>query len=228
MTRITEQLVGLRKRIKSAAQSAGRDPNSVRILAVSKKQPVAAIMAAREAGLHHFGENYLQEALQKIESLEDLDILWHFIGPIQSNKTRAIAEHFQWVQSVDRVKIARRLSGQRPSGLPPLNICLQVNISGEESKSGVQPQDISALAKAVDELPGLQLRGLMAIPAATSDEEQQRQVFARLRHLFEELKSQHPQVDTLSMGMSGDMEAAITEGATMVRIGTALFGPRSG
>lgn len=218
----------LLERVRLSAEKSQRAQSDIIVLAVSKTRSAKEIRAAYSASFEHFGENYLQEALQKIESLEDLDILWHFIGPIQSNKTRAIAEHFQWVQSVDRVKIARRLSGQRPSGLPPLNICLQVNISGEESKSGVQPQDISALAKAVDELPGLQLRGLMAIPAATSDEEQQRQVFARLRHLFEELKSQHPQVDTLSMGMSGDMEAAITEGATMVRIGTALFGPRGG
>lgn len=198
------------------------------LLAVSKTRPPEDIRAAYAAGLRDFGESYLQEAVGKIARLSDLPLTWHFIGPIQSNKTRLIAEHFQWVHSVDREKIARRLSEQRPEGLPPLQVCLQVNISGEENKSGCNPGDMAALATAVAALPGLTLRGLMAIPAATPVQSEQRAAFARLRSAFEELKPEFPSLDTLSMGMSGDLEAAIAEGATLVRVGTAIFGPRSG
>jgi hypothetical protein len=176
--------------------------------------------------LHEFGENYLQEALTKIEELADLDLCWHFIGPIQANKTRPIAEHFHWVHSVDRLKIARRLSDQRPPKLPDLQICLQVNISGEGSKSGVSLEQLPALARAVMTLPRLQLRGLMAIPAANADTGAQHNAFATLRKALADLKREMPQLDTLSMGMSADLEAAIAEGATIIRVGTDIFGPR--
>ena len=177
--------------------------------------------------MREFGESYLQEALDKIEALQDLDLVWHFIGPIQSNKTRPIASSFHWVHSVDRAKIARRLSEQRPPGLPPLQVCLQVNISAEQSKSGVAPEQLPQLAQEVAQLPRLQLRGLMAIPAATQDSLQQRRAFAQLRREFEQLQLQLPGLDTLSMGMSGDMGSAIAEGATILRIGSAMFGPRN-
>jgi PLP dependent protein len=178
-------------------------------------------------GQREFGENYLQEALDKQAGLRDLPLTWHFIGPIQSNKTRAIAEHFSWVHSVDRLKIAERLSAQRPAGLPPLQVCIEVNVSGEASKGGVTPADLPALAAAVSKLPGLQLRGLMAIPAPTADQAAQRAAFRRVREQFEALRAHGYALDTLSMGMSGDLEAAILEGATIVRIGTALFGERT-
>jgi len=200
-----------------------RDPADVGLLAVSKTQPAAAIREAFAAGLRDFGENYLQEALDKQAALADLALTWHFIGPIQSNKTKPIAEHFAWVHSVDRLKIAQRLSDQRPAGLPPLNVCLQVNVSGEASKSGCAPEDLQPLAQAVAGLPRLHLRGLMCIPAPSDDPAEQHAAFARLRALRDALGLG---LDTLSMGMSQDLEAAIAEGATWVRIGTALFGAR--
>ncbi|HUH37581.1 MAG TPA: YggS family pyridoxal phosphate-dependent enzyme [Spongiibacteraceae bacterium] len=216
----------VQSRIRAAAEAAGRAPGDVGLIAVSKTRPAAAIREAYAAGLHQFGENYLQEALAKQAELADLPLTWHFIGPIQSNKTRAIAEQFDWVHSVDRLKVAQRLSAQRPAGLPPLQLCLQVNISGEVSKSGAAPDALETLAAAVCALPGIRLRGLMAIPAASDDPAIQRAAFARLRALLQRLQRQHPQLDTLSMGMSADLEAAIAEGATLVRIGTDIFGPR--
>jgi hypothetical protein len=200
----------------------------VHLLAVSKTQPAEAVRAAFDAGQRAFGENYVQEALAKIAALADLraQLQWHLIGPLQSNKTRVVAEAFDWVQSVDRLKIAQRLSEQRPPGLPPLNICLQVNISGEASKSGVLPAELPALAEAVAALPRLRLRGLMAIPEPEEDFERQRAPHRALRELLEALNAQGLALDTLSMGMSADVEAAIAEGATLVRVGTALFGAR--
>lgn len=223
MSTIANNIAKVATRIREAAQAAARNPDEVHLLAVSKTQPAAAIRQACQAGLHDFGENYLQEALEKQADLADLPLTWHFIGPIQSNKTKSIAEHFDWVHSVDRLKIAQRLSDQRPESLPPLNICLQVNVSGEASKSGCEPQDVPQLAHAIAALPRLRLRGLMAIPEPTDDPAEQRAAFARLRHLQAELQMD---LDTLSMGMSQDLEAAIAEGATWVRIGTALFGAR--
>jgi pyridoxal phosphate enzyme (YggS family) len=202
----------------------------VLLLAVSKTFGSDAVIEAAEAGQRAFGENYLQEALDKQQSVQtlrpDLVLEWHFIGPIQSNKTRPIAEHFEWAHAVDREKIARRLSEQRPPNLPPLNICLQVNVSGEDSKSGVAPTEVLALAQAVTTLPGLRLRGLMAIPEPAEDVESQRKPFALLRALQQQLTEAGIPTDTLSMGMSADMDAAIAEGATIVRIGTAIFGKR--
>ncbi|MFV3287527.1 YggS family pyridoxal phosphate-dependent enzyme [Pseudomonas sp. NY11955] len=221
MSTLADNLSAISARIASAAQAAGRDPASVQLLAVSKTKPASAIREVHAAGVRDFGENYLQEALTKQQDLSDLPLIWHFIGPIQSNKTKAIAEHFDWVHSVDRLKIAQRLSQQRPAGLAPLNICLQVNVSGEDSKSGCAPADLPALAKAVTALPNLRLRGLMAIPEPTDDRVAQEAAFASLRKLQEGLG-----LDTLSMGMSHDLEAAIAQGATWVRIGTALFGAR--
>jgi pyridoxal phosphate enzyme (YggS family) len=209
-----------------AAQQAGRKLEEVLLLAVSKTQPPEAIREAFQAGLHDFAENYLQEALDKQPQLTDLALSWHFIGPIQSNKTRPIAENFDWVHSVDRLKIAQRLSEARPSHLPPLNICLQVNVSGEISKSGCLSAEVPELARAASQLPRLRLRGLMAIPAQAVDIEQQRAPFRQLRQLLESLNQQGLALDTLSMGMSEDFPAAIAEGATIVRIGTAIFGPR--
>lgn len=223
MSTIANNIAKVAARIREAAQAAARNPDQVHLLAVSKTQPAEAIRQTCQAGLHDFGENYLQEALEKQADLADLPLTWHFIGPIQSNKTKAIAEHFDWVHSVDRLKIAQRLSDQRPESLPPLNICLQVNVSGEASKSGCEPQDVPQLAQAIAALPRLRLRGLMAIPEPTDDPTEQRAAFARLRHLQAELQMD---LDTLSMGMSQDLEAAIAEGATWVRIGTALFGAR--
>ena len=223
MSTLADNLSAISARIASAAQAAGRDPASVQLLAVSKTKPASAIREIHTAGVRDFGENYLQEALTKQQELSDLPLIWHFIGPIQSNKTKAIAEHFDWVHSVDRLKIAQRLSEQRPAGLAPLNLCLQVNVSGEDSKSGCAPADLPALAKAVAGLPNLRLRGLMAIPEPTDDRAAQEAAFARLRQLQESLGLG---LDTLSMGMSHDLEAAIAQGATWVRIGTALFGAR--
>jgi len=226
MSNIAANLESVRQQLRSAAEQAGRDPQAVTLLAVSKTRPADDLRAAWVQGQRDFGENYLQESLEKIEALADLPLCWHFIGPIQSNKTRPIAENFHWVHSVDREKIGRRLAEQRPTELAPLNICLQVNISGEASKSGCLPEDLPALAAALDALPAISVRGLMAIPAASQDETEQRAVFARMQSLLNELQVQHPQMDTLSMGMSGDMAAAIAEGSTMVRIGTAIFGAR--
>ncbi|MFT0517922.1 YggS family pyridoxal phosphate-dependent enzyme [Pseudomonas faucium] len=224
MSTIADNLSALAKRIDTAARAVGRDPASVQLLAVSKTKPASAIREIHAAGVRDVGENYLQEALNKQGELRDLPLIWHFIGPIQSNKTKAIAEHFDWVHSVDRLKIAQRLSEQRPAGLPALNICLQVNVSGEASKSGCAPTDLPALANAVAALPNLRLRGLMAIPEPTDDRAEQEAAFASLRQLQEQLGLG---LDTLSMGMSHDLEAAIAQGATWVRIGTALFGARS-
>ena len=223
MSTIAENSATVLERIAAASQTAGRDPATVGLLAVSKTKPAAALREAAGAGLRDFGENYLQEALDKQPALADLPLVWHFIGPIQSNKTRAIASHFDWVHSVDRLKIAQRLAEQRPPERGPLNICLQVNVSGEASKSGCHPDELPALAAAVSRLPNLRLRGLMAIPEPTEDPASQRVAFARLRTLSEALNLG---LDTLSMGMSQDLEAAIAEGATWVRVGTALFGAR--
>jgi hypothetical protein len=227
---ITQNIEQVSALIAEAARGVGRDPASVTLLAVSKTFGPDAVIEAAEAGQRTFGENYLQEALDKqlaVQTLRpDLALEWHFIGPIQSNKTRPIAEHFAWAHAVDREKIARRLSEQRPPNLPPLNICLQVNVSGEDSKSGVAPTEVSALAQAVVTLPGLQLRGLMAIPEPAEDVESQRKPFALLRALQQQLTEAGIPTDTLSMGMSADMDAAIAEGATIVRIGTAIFGKR--
>ncbi|SFI03033.1 hypothetical protein SAMN05216206_1159 [Pseudomonas guineae] len=223
MSTIAENIAKVGVRIREAAQASQRDCGSIGLLAVSKTKPAAAIRQAFNAGTANFGENYLQEALDKQVELHDLPLTWHFIGPIQSNKTKPIAEHFSWVHSVDRLKIAERLSAQRPAHLPPLNICLQVNVSGEASKSGCSPDELSALAHAVTQLPHLHLRGLMTIPEPTDDPAEQRAAFARLRELQQGLNLG---LDTLSMGMSHDLEAAIGEGATWVRVGTALFGAR--
>ncbi|MCL5059772.1 MAG: YggS family pyridoxal phosphate-dependent enzyme [Candidatus Thermoplasmatota archaeon] len=222
-----ERLHAVQTRIADAAAEAGRDPAAVRLLAVSKTFGDAAVRALADAGQRAFGENYVREALEKQAVLRDLPLEWHFIGPIQSNKTRAIAGHFSWVHSVDRLKIAERLSAQRPAGLPPLQACIEVNVSGEASKGGVAPAELPALAAAVAKLPGLQLRGLMAIPAPTPDVAAQRAAFRRVRELFDDLRARGYALDTLSMGMSADLEAAILEGATIVRIGTALFGERT-
>ena len=216
------------ERLRLSAKKYHRSENGILLLAVSKTRPPEDIRQAYSGGLTHFGESYLQEAVAKIQALADLPLTWHFIGPIQSNKTRPIAEHFQWVHSVDREKVARRLNDQRPTGLPPLEVCLQVNISGEESKSGCSLRELPALARSVDAMPMLRLRGLMAIPAASRDEATQRHAFAKLRKAFEQLREDFPMIDTLSMGMSGDLEAAIAEGSTMVRVGTAIFGSRGG
>lgn len=223
MSTIAENIAKVRVRIREAEQAKNRTPDSVQLLAVSKTKPAAAIREAFACGLADFGENYLQEALLKQAELADLPLTWHFIGPIQSNKTRPIAEHFDWVHSVDRLKVAQRLSEQRPANLPPLNVLLQVNVSGEDSKSGCSPAELPALAQAVAQLPHLKLRGLMAIPEPTEDIAAQHAAFARLRELMQALNLG---LDTLSMGMSHDLEAAIGEGATWVRIGTALFGAR--
>ena len=225
---LENNITKLRQRIRLSAKKYDRWESDILLLAVSKTRPADDIRAAHRFGISDFGESYLQEALVKIETLADLPLTWHFIGPIQSNKTRPIAEHFTWVHSVDRLKIARRLNDQRPAGLPPLQVCVQANISGEANKSGAAEQELRPLAEAIAELPRLSLRGLMAIPAAAGDEAQQRAAFAHLRHLFEALQKDLPGLDTLSMGMSADLEAAIAEGSTIVRIGTDLFGPRNG
>ncbi|KAE9650701.1 YggS family pyridoxal phosphate-dependent enzyme [Pseudomonas sp. PB106] len=223
MSTIADNILHVGSRIQTATQAAHRPENSVQLLAVSKTKPAEALREAYAAGLRDFGENYLQEALGKQLELADLPLIWHFIGPIQSNKTRAIAEHFDWVHSVDRLKIAQRLSEQRPAELPPLNICIQVNVSGEASKSGCTPDDLPALAAAISALPRLKLRGLMAIPEPTEDRAEQDAAFAAVQKLQASLDLP---LDTLSMGMSHDLESAIAQGATWVRIGTALFGAR--
>ena len=227
MITIFDALQAVRERIARAAGAAGRAPQDVRLLAVSKTFAAAAVRQAHAAGQRAFGESYVQEALEKIAALSDLALEWHFIGPIQSNKTRPIAEHFDWVHSVDRIKIAERLSQARPAARGPLQVCLQVNISGEDSKSGVAPEDVAELARQVQALPNIALRGLMAIPQPSTDPHQQRAQFHRLRQLFEQLKAQGYALDTLSMGMSDDLEAAVAEGATIVRVGSAIFGQRA-
>lgn len=230
MSTIELNLQAVRDAIAQAALAAQRPPEDVTLLAVSKTFGADAVLAAARAGQTVFGENYLQEALDKIAAvnlaLPQGGLAWHFIGPIQSNKTRPIAEHFDWVHTVEREKIAARLSEQRPAGLPDLNICLQVNISGEASKSGVTPFDLPALAHAVAGLPRLRLRGLMAIPEPETELSRQRLAFAQLRALYEQLKADGLALDTLSMGMSADLRAAVLEGATIVRVGSAIFGAR--
>lgn len=228
MHKIDDKLAKVTARIHQAAVAAGRNPQSVQLIAVSKTQPAAAIAKAYAWGQRAFGENYLQEALEKQAQLAHLPGLeWHFIGPIQSNKTRPIAQHFDWVHSVDRLKIAQRLQEQRPGELPPLNICVQVNIDDETTKAGVSLEALPALVAAIAPLDRLRLRGLMAIPAATQNPAQQRRAFATLRQAAEALRQAGYPLDCLSMGMSGDMEAAIAEGATAVRVGTDIFGARA-
>lgn len=214
------------QRIEAACLAAGRAPDSVRLIAVSKTFPATAVADVARCGQQAFGENYVQEAIDKMAELSALSLEWHFIGPIQSNKTRPIAEHFGWVHSVDRLRIAERLSAQRPSSMAPLCTLLQVNISGESSKAGCQPDELPALARAASQLPGLRLCGLMAVPEPTDDEALQRRRFATLRQLRDGLQADGLHLPELSMGMSADLEAAIAEGATLVRVGTALFGAR--
>ncbi|CAH2794866.1 MAG: Pyridoxal phosphate-containing protein YggS [uncultured Paraburkholderia sp.] len=228
MPDLIHNLEAVQQRIAMAAHVAGRDARSIALLAVSKTFPAEDVRAAHAAGQRAFGENYVQEALTKIEALADLraSLEWHFIGPLQSNKTRPVAEHFDWVHSVDRLKIAQRLSEQRPDHLPPLNVCLQVNISGEASKSGVSVDEAVQVARDIAALPRLRLRGLMAIPEPAGGIDEQRVPHRRLRELFERLRSDGLPLDTLSMGMSSDLEAAVLEGATIVRVGTAIFGAR--
>ena len=229
MSKIAANISRVRGEIQRATAAAGRNANAVMLLAVSKGQPAAALIAAHDAGLHHFGESYLQEALPKIAKLHGLGLTWHFLGPVQSNKTRRIAENFSWLHSLDRLDIAERLARQRPTDLPPLEVCLQVNIDCEATKSGVDPDALEALALAVVTLPGIRLRGLMAIPHPYNTVAEQRESFRRLARLLESLRRTSPDLaglDTLSMGMSADLGAAIAEGATIVRVGQAIFGPR--
>ncbi|HEY1996206.1 YggS family pyridoxal phosphate-dependent enzyme [Paraburkholderia sp.] len=228
MPELAHNLAAVSQRIALAAQLADRAPDSVTLLAVSKTFPAEDVRAVHAAGQRAFGENYVQEALTKIEALADLraSLEWHFIGPLQSNKTRPVAENFDWVHSVDRLKIAQRLAEQRPANLPPLNVCLQVNVSGEATKAGVAPADAAQVAHAIAALPQLRLRGLMAIPEPAGGVDEQRAPHRQLRELFDKLRADGLELDTLSMGMSSDLEAAVLEGATIVRVGTAIFGKR--
>jgi pyridoxal phosphate enzyme (YggS family) len=233
MFSIADNLINVRQRIKKAQIEAKRDLASVQLLAVTKTRSAEELLAAMQSGLTVFGENYVNEAVSKQESLKNVcakeeyqALVWHFIGPVQSNKTKIIAQHFDWVQSVDREKIALRLNDQRPSDLNPLNVCIQVNINHEESKSGLTIQDATTLAKRIHSLPHLTLRGLMTIPKAGQSPEALQAAFLEMEALFQQLKALYPEIDTLSMGMSGDIEAAINNGSTMVRVGTALFGQR--
>lgn len=219
-------LEDVRARIKQAEKRYSRQIGSVELLAVSKTKPVSLISQVVAAGQLALGENYVDEGVEKIIELDNSSLVWHYIGHIQSNKTKLLATHYDWVQSVDRLKIARRLAEHRPPDRPPINICIQLKIDDEDSKSGCSTTDLEPLAAFIDSAPQLTLRGIMAIPAPREDFEQQRQIFAELHNWYEKLRSSHPTVDTLSMGMSGDMDAAIAEGATMVRIGTAVFGSR--
>ncbi|MFT7053557.1 MAG: pyridoxal phosphate enzyme (YggS family) [Psychromonas sp.] len=232
MTKISENITNVAQKIVHAAQQAGRNADQIQLLAVSKTKPVSVIKEAYQAGLRHFGENYVQESIEKIQQIKlDPDfnqpIFWYFIGPLQSNKTAPVAENFDWVQSVERLKIAQRLNSQRPDHLPKLNICLQVNISGEQSKSGTTLLEVIELASQVNNLPHLTLRGIMAIPEKTDDQLRLEKQFYELHDIYLRLQQLYPQVDTLSMGMSGDLEKAIACGSTMVRIGTDIFGSRS-
>ncbi len=227
MSAIADNLQAVQARISNAAAAVGRSPESVRLLAVSKTWPLACVLDAAEAGQRAFGENYVQEGIEKIAAVSGRNLEWHFIGPLQSNKTKPVAEHFDWVHSIDRLKIAERLSAQRPAYLAPLQVCVQINVSGEASKSGCAPDEALALCRAVAALPGLQLRGLMAIPEPTDDLQAQRIPFRKLRELREQICAAGLPLDTLSMGMSHDLEAAVAEGATIVRIGTAIFGERN-
>jgi len=226
MDTIENRLQAVKSRIAAACRLAARDPRDIVLVAVAKGFPAADMRAAHAAGQRDFGENHVQEALAKLAELGGRDLVWHFIGPLQSNKTRPVAERFDWVHSIDRLKVAERLAAQRPGRLPPLQVCVQVNVSGEASKSGVSPEAAPGLAHAVAGLPRLRLRGLMTIPEPTSDTALQRQRFETLRSLEKRLVREGLALDTLSMGMSDDLEAAIEAGATMVRVGTAIFGPR--
>ncbi|MFC3396594.1 YggS family pyridoxal phosphate-dependent enzyme [Brenneria rubrifaciens] len=230
MTTIQQNLQDIRQQIATAAQRCARAPEKVTLLAVSKTKPVTAIEEAINAGQRAFGENYVQEGVDKIryfrENRPDTPLEWHFIGPLQSNKSRLVAEHFDWFHTVDRLRIAQRLSEQRPASLPPLNVLLQINISNEESKSGIMIEELTGLAASVADLPNLRLRGLMAIPAPETDYQLQLDVFRRMDDLFKQLALHYPHIDTLSMGMTDDMKAAIAAGSTLVRIGTAIFGAR--
>ncbi|MEY2946670.1 MAG: hypothetical protein RL084_67 [Pseudomonadota bacterium] len=225
-TSVSANLAQVRKRIELACLAAGRPANAVHLLAVSKTMPAQAVRDAYAAGQVAFGENYIQEGVDKIASLADLPLEWHCIGPIQSNKTKLVAENFAWVHSIDRLKIAERLSAQRPANLPALQICLQVNVDGGSNKSGVTPVELLALAQAVAQLPRLQLRGIMTIPEPAENEAAARAVHRQAKDLFDGLKAAGLNVDTLSMGMTGDLEAAVSEGSTCVRVGTAIFGQR--
>jgi len=226
MNQASERLKTVQQRIEDACVAAGREPNEVSLLAVSKRHSAHNVIAFSDLGLVSFGENHLQEGLQKQQEVGERNLQWHFIGTIQSNKTHAIAEHFQWAQSVDRAKILQRLSAQRPDHLEPLNVCLQVNIDNEPQKAGASPEEILQLAALAQNLENIKLRGLMAIPKMTSVQSEQRESFKKVKTLFDALKSAGHDVDTLSMGMSSDLEMAIAEGSTMVRIGTDLFGAR--
>lgn len=227
MIRVTENLRQVQARLQNAARVAGREASEIRLIAVSKRHPAAAVRAAAAAGQRDFGENFVAEGVAKIRDLGMPGLTWHYIGAIQSNKTRDIAAAFDWVHTIDRAKIARRLNDQRPDTLPPLEVCLQVNIDDEPQKAGVAPGAAAELAEVVAGLPRLSLRGLMCLPRPAGTVEAQRRPFAALRALFESLRDAHPGLDTLSMGMSDDLEAAVLEGATMVRVGTAIFGPRA-
>lgn len=224
---ISVALAQIRQKISALERRFNRMPDSVKLLAVSKTKPVTDIQTAIDLGQFCFAENYLQEAIEKIKCLNDPRLVWHFIGSIQSNKTRQIAHYFQWVHTIDRIKVARRLSESRPNHLSPLNVCLQINISGEKSKSGIEPHELKKLAEDCASLPNIRLRGLMTMPKPDSDFEKQCIPFRELRQLFTELQTEYPELDTLSMGTTADLEAAIAEGATMVRIGTAIFGERN-
>jgi len=226
VTRITDHLARVKRRVRKAAEEAGRNPKSVSILAVSKQQPATLVEMAAAAGQRAFGESYLQEAIAKMDALAERDLEWHFIGRVQSNKTRLIAERFDWLHTVDRKKIAERLNAQRPTSLPALNVCIQVKLAAEASKGGAAPADLIALAEVVARQPRLKLRGLMCIPPVGDTPQDVRPYFRRLRELLGQLKEAGFDVDTLSMGMSADLEAAVSEGSTLVRIGTAIFGPR--
>ena len=230
MNDIASRLLAIQDQIASLTRQAGRAPDDVQLLAVSKTKPIEAIYAAYQAGQRQFGESYVQEAIPKIQLLQTnpdyADIEWHFIGPLQSNKTKPVAEHFDWVHSVDREKIAQRLNEQRPAHLPALNVCLQINISGEQTKSGINADEVFGLAGIISQFPRLKLRGLMTIAENTDDMNVVRDNFLHMQQLFNQLKSQYPSVDTLSMGMTDDMPLAINCGSTMVRIGTAIFGSR--
>lgn len=230
MTTIESNLQGVRKRVQQACAAAGRDVTEVTLLAVSKTFDADAVRQAQAAGQRVFGENYVQEGVDKIRALrsgpEGAELAWHCIGPLQSNKSRLVAEHFDWVQSVDRLRIAQRLSEQRPEGLAPLQVCLQVNVDGGLNKSGVAPEELPALAEAVSRLPGLRLRGLMSVPEPVEGFEAQRAVFLRVKALYDDLRSRGFDLDTLSLGMSDDLDAAVAAGSTMVRVGRAIFGSR--
>ena len=227
MNSLQERLQLVRREVAEAERQFGREPGSVKLLAVSKTRAAGDVLALAQLGVSDFGENYVQEARTKIGQLSGQSLTWHFIGPIQSNKTRQVAEHFDWVHSVDRIKVARRLNAARPAHLPPLNICIQVNIDAESSKSGIGPDEVEQLAGQILPLSRLNLRGLMALPAPTEDFAAQRRGFLRTRRLQEQLMDKGYRLDTLSMGTTNDMRAAIAEGATIIRIGTALFGPRT-